>query len=153
MKIQATIAGFSGQPVTLLALLDENTGVLVVSKEVTYREERIGEDFALVTNIDLPDCDMRFDNDHMRDAIRTFFTRSAQQTLVIENAVRRYDPNQKIQRDKVTERGQTYELHPDIQNGQVAVLAIIAFTDKNASLDACLEMADELAEFYTAISI
>lgn len=153
MKIQSTIAGFTGAPTTLLGKLDTNTGVLVVVKEVAYREERIDPEFALVSNLDLPALDLRFGDENIRDAIRGYFTRAAQETIDLVAAVARHAPDHRIERDQVDEKGRRYRLAPDITNGQVAVLACVALIEQQSGFRAAVEMASELAEFYRAETI
>lgn len=148
MKIQCTIAGFSGQPSTIIGNLDENTGVLVMVKEVTYREERIAPDFALVSNLDLKELDFRFDDKHLSDAIRSFYTRKAQMTLDIMTGLQRYDPESRIEREAVDESGRRYRVAPDIQNGQVAILAAVSLVEHSGNFSAAKEMADELIDLY-----
>lgn len=107
MKIQATIAGFAGQPITLVAVLDEHTGVLVVAKEVKYREERIAPDFALISNLDLPDLDFSYTDALMRDSIRAYYTRKAQQMLDLNGDLQRHEPDARIELDKGTKAAAT----------------------------------------------
>jgi len=153
MKIQSTIAGFHGQPVTIIGQLDDRSGILVLVKDVAYREERISDEFALVSNLDLPEVDFRFTDRHLADAIRAYYMRRAQRTLSVEDALRRFEPDNKIEGDSVDEGGRRYRIAGDIQNGQVAVLAAVALATGQATVAACVGMADELAEFYRVQSI
>lgn len=153
MKIQSTIAGFAGQPVSLVASLDKKTGVIVVVKEIKFREERAKEDFVLVSNLDLPSLDLRFSDDLIRDSIRAYFTRKAQITLDLHDAVKRFAPDQKIEQDAVDEGGRRYRLSPDIQNGQVAILAIVALVEHQSGFSPAVNFANEMAEFYRVESI
>lgn len=153
MKIQATIGGFAGEPCTMIALLDERTGVLVIAKTVKYREERIAPDYSLVSNLALPDMDLTFEDKNLRDTIRAYYTRKAQLTLDLLPEVKRYEPDNRIEQDAVDEGGRRYRIAPDIQNGQVAVLAIVGLVESQSAFAAAVEMADELADFYRVESI
>lgn len=153
MKIQATIAGFQGEAVSLLANLDENTGVLVIVKTVKYREARAASDVALVSNLDLPDLDYRFTDKELRESIRAYYTRKAQLTLDLMNDVRRYEPDNKIQMESVDEGGRRYQVAPDINNGQVAVLAIIAMVETQSGFKAAMEASEDLIDLYRVHSI
>lgn len=153
MKIQASIAGFGGEPASLLANLDANTGVLVIVKQIKFREERAAADLALVSNLDLPDLDYRFEDKHLRDTIRAYYTRKAQLTLDIMTDVKRHEPDNKIEQEAVDEGGRRYRVAPDITNGQMAVLAIIAMVETQSGFSAAVEMLDELAEMYRVQSI
>lgn len=115
LKIQIVIAGYGGEPVTLVASLDNN-GILVVVKDIAYREEKVSHEFSLVSNLDLPQTDFRFDDKDLRNTIRSYFTRIAQETLILNNPVARFRPDNKIERDTVDERGQRYRIAPDINS-------------------------------------
>lgn len=153
MKIQATIGGFHGEPCTMISLLDERTGIIVISKTIKYRENRYAPDFALVSNLDLPELDMSFTDELLRDSIRSYFTRKAQLTLDVLTEVRRYEPDNCIERDTVDEGGRRYRINADINNGQVAILATIALVESQSSFAAAVDMANELADFYRAETI
>lgn len=153
MKIQASIAGFTGQPTTLIANLDDSTGVLVIVKELKYREERAATDVALISNLDLPDLDMRFSDENLQTAIRSFFTRTAQHTLDVMTEAQRHNPATQIERGEVDESGQRYRIASTVTNGQMAVLAIVHMVEKSASFRSAVNMQDELADFYRVISI
>lgn len=153
MKIQSTIAGFAGQPTTIIGSLDERTGVLVMVKEVKFREERIDETFALVSNLNLPELDFRFGDDHLGSAIRTYFTRRAQTTIDIMQELQRHLPDNKIESDAVDEGGRRYRIHPEIMNGQIAILAAVALCEKQDPFNAAMQMQEELIDFYRVTSI
>lgn len=148
MKIQSTIAGFKGEPKTLIGNLDERTGVLVVVKEVKHRENRIAPDFALVSNLALPELDFTFEDKHIRDTIRAYYTRKAQGTLDVLNEIRSCEPDNNIEQDAVDEGGRRYRINPDITNGQVAILAAVAFVEHQTGFSTAVSVANELAEFY-----
>jgi hypothetical protein len=152
MLVQVSIAGFSGQPATLACVINDQSGVLVIAKSVTYTEERLSG-AALVTNLDLPDYDFRFTDAHLRESIRSFFTRTGQDMLVIAADMRRYDPTNRIERDAVEESGPRYRISPDIDNGQVAVLAAVAFADSQKPVTASISAMNELADFYSVTTI
>lgn len=153
MKIQSTIAGFAGEPCTLVGSLDDRTGVLVIVKQIRYREERIDPSFALVTNLDLPELDLHFRDDHLSETIRVYYTRKAQMTMDLLPEVRRYEPDNKIEQESVDEGGRRYRIAPDIQNGQIAVLAAVALVQAQTGFKAAVEMADELSDFYRVETI
>lgn len=151
--IQSTISGYSGTAVTLMSVLDENTGILVVAKSIEFREDRSDEAAALISNLDLPDLDKRFTDDMLRDAIRSYFTRSAQGTISILDQLNRFRPDNQIEKESVDERGQKYRLNADISNGQVAVLAAVAMADLQRGSSAAIAFMDELADLYTIQTI
>lgn len=149
MNIQVTIAGFQGGPITLLAFHDPETGVLAVAKQTQrHNEKRVKEGFALVANLDLEDLDFRFSDDMMRDAIRDYFTMKAQGTITLESSVSRYQPDNKIEADQVDERGRKYRVSGDIDNGQVGILALVAFIQKQRPMQGAIDAMKDLADFY-----
>lgn len=148
MRVQCSIAGFSGLPITLLGSLNEKTGVLVVLKAVAYTEKRLAEDVAMISNADLPDCDYRFTDDDMRGAIRSYFGRASQDGIDIHDELARYRPDNRIERDGIDERGMKYRCSPDIDNGQIGVLALTAFAEGQRGVSAALDAMDDLSNFY-----
>ena len=153
MRIQAVIGSYRDAPTTLLGLLDENTGVLVIAKQVPYGEEKLAPDMALVSNLDLESRDWRFTDDHIQEAIIRFFTRSAQGTISIPRDLTRIDPTSKIEMDNIDVTGRKYRLSPDIANAQIAVLAMVAYADKYSGISAALTAADEMLDIFKAFSV
>lgn len=155
MKFAVSISGFGqagSKPVTLLCALDEPTGVLVVGKEVAFKEGRI-EGFSLVTNVDLHQRDFFFTVDHLRDAIRDYFAKSGQGLLAIDDEVARYAPESQIEVDGIDERGPKYRLSADVGNGHVAILAAVAFVSVQEPKQALIGAMDEFAELYRITEI
>lgn len=153
MRIITIISGFQGQAVALASVLDEKTGVLVVAKQLAYREDRPKPDMALVSNLDLQSCDFLFSDKHLRDAIRSYFTRRSQGMLEIDSALGRYLPDNRIEQDGVDESGRKFKISPDIDNGQIAVLATVAFIEAQKPISAAIDMANELSDFYRITTI
>ena len=153
MRLQATIAGFSGQGQTLIGVLDEKSGVLVVAKAIKFREDKAKDDFCLVSNLNLPAVDWQFTDEHLRDAIKGYYQRVAQGLLIIEEPVRRFQPDNRIERDTVDIHGQKYRISPDIDNGQVGILALCYYCNRQDGMNAAMEAANELTDFYTVHSI
>lgn len=153
MRIQVNAAGYHGDPVTIMCLLDEQTGVLVVGKKVDYRESRVKPDVALVTNMDLPDLDFRFQDRHLSESIRSFFTRDGQGLLDITKELGLYNPKEKIEMVGVDEGGRRYNIHDEVTNGQMAVLMAIAFVENQKPISAMIDATNELLEFHTVTSI
>lgn len=153
MRIITIISGFQGSAVTIASVFDEKTGVLVVAKQIGYREDRPKPDMALVSNLDLQSCDFQFTDKHLRDAIRSYFTRRSQGMLDIDSSLARYLPDNRIEQDGVDESGRKYRIAPEIENGQIAVLATVAFIEAQKPISAAIDMANELSDFYRITSI
>lgn len=152
MKLQVLISGFMGQATTLLCVVDDDTGVLTIGKQVPFSEARM-EGFALASNMDLPECDYLFTDKHLRDAIRSYFSRGGQDMVAFAPSLVRYKPDNRIEKDAVDESGPRYRISPDIDNGQIAVLAAVAFADAQQPLKAVMTAINDLSDFYSITTI
>lgn len=154
MKILISICGYKGENTSLAALYDEDESVLVVQKRLSaYREDRPADDFALVSNIDLPQADFQFKDEMLADAIRAYYMMTAQGALVIESSLQRYQPDNRIDEDRIDENGRKYRVSPDIDNGQIGVLAAVAFIESQRGVCSALSAAQELAEDFRILTI
>lgn len=153
MRILTVISGYQGPPIALASVLDESTGVLVIAKQLSYREDRPAPDMAVVSNLDLKACDFLYTDARLRDSIRAYFARRGQGTLEIESILGRYMPDNKIEQDGVDESGRKFRISPDIDNGQIAVLATVAFVEAQKPIAHSISAMDELADFYRITSI
>lgn len=152
MKIVCSIAGYQGPATSLACSYVEDDGVLVVLKQIEYREAR-PEGFAMVSNLDLPALDFRFTEEHLKTAIQTYYTRMAQGLIDIDDAVVRYRPDNRIESSEITPMGRAYRIAPEIDNGQIGILAVCAFLDAQRGVAAAISMAADLADLYTVTSI
>lgn len=143
MKIMASITGYAGEPTTLVALLDHATGVLAIAKTVKYRETR-EEGFAFVTNTRAPAYDCLFKEESLADAIRDYREADGSETVVLSEETMRYRP--RIESDGVNEKGQTYRLAPDIQNGEMAVLALTYYLQRQRQIHNQAQIMDDLMD-------
>ena len=153
MRILTVISGYQGPPIALASVLDENTGVLVIAKQLNYREDRPAPDMAVVSNLDLPECDFMYSDKRLRDSIRAYFARRGQGMVEIESILGRYLPDNKIEQDGVDESGRKFRIAPDIDNGQIAVLATVAFVEAQKHISSSMTLMDDLSEFYRVTSI
>jgi len=137
----ASIAGYAGEPTTLVALLDHATGVLAIAKSVKYREER-EDGFAFVTNTRSAAYDCQFREEYLTESIRDYKESDGNGTVVLSDETQRYRP--RIEADGVDEKGQKYRLAPDIQNGEVAVLALTYYLQCQRQIHNQNEAMEEL---------
>lgn len=151
MKIQASIAGFTGQPITLMAVYSEDSGIFFVAKQIKFREDRALEGALLISNMDLPTVDSRFTDADFSGAIGSYFDLVAMRALDIDSDLQRFKPDNKIEVDKVDESGKKYRISPEIDNGQIAVLAIAACAAKQRSISAAMDMHNELQDIFNEI--
>lgn len=143
MKIYASISGYSGEPVTLLALIDHTTGVLAIGKKVQYRENR-EEGFAFVTNTRAKAYDCLFTEEHLSGAITLFKELEGGGTVALADEITKYRP--RVESDGVDEKGQKWRLSPDMQNGEVAVLALVHFMESQRRIQGTLNAMDSLMD-------
>ncbi len=150
MIICASIAGYNGKPTTLLAMFDEATRALVIRKEIEYREaRREGEtDWAFVTNVRCAAYDCMFTEEHLADAVSAYKEMEGSGTAVIHDDVVKYRP--RVESDGVDEKGQKWRLNPSMENGEVAVLALVHFMERQRGIGRVLE---EMDDFMDLVSI
>lgn len=155
MKFVVSISGYGAdgaQAVTLVCFHDAETDFLVVDSSMEFAEQR-PEGFALVTNLPLQTRDFLFTADHIRDAIRDYYARDGQGIIDIDDVLQRYRPDGKIERDGIDERGPKFRLSPDIGNGEVAVLAAVAFVSFQEPISGAITAMGDFTKLYTAIEI
>ncbi len=150
MKFVVSIAGYGGAgslPVSLECFYDKQTDVLVLNGARSFTDTR-PEGFALITNLEVQTRDFLFTNEMLREAIRDFFTRFGQDMIHIDDSIARFSPQNEIQLNAIDERGPKYELSQGIGNGQVAVLAAIAFVSGQSAVNDAVNAMDEFAQLY-----
>ena len=156
MKFVVSISGYGqngAEPVTLRCFHDVETDFLVIDTKAPEFAESRPEGFALVTNLELQTRDFLFSNDHIRDAIRDYFARDGQGLIDIEDELNRYRPDSKIERDGIDERGPKFRLSPDIGNGEVAVLAAVAFITGQGSIIGAMDAMSDFTKLYSAYEV
>lgn len=152
VKFQVSIAGYNGPATTLNCVIIAAENVLVIAEEHPLEETR-RDGFGMVSNLDLAAVDYRFTDQHMRDAINSFFVRDSQQTLDLVEKLARHAPHNAITKDGYDERGPRYRIAPDISNGQMAVLAACSFADVQSPVSKALSMMGDIAALYQLTSI
>ncbi|WP_426237489.1 hypothetical protein [Pseudomonas sp. TWP3-2] len=146
MKIMASVSGYTGESVTLVGLIDPATGILAIAKSVKFRE--VGDDgFAFVTNTRTEAYDCLFTEDHWAQAIRDYRTSEGNNTMVLGDAANRHKP--RLETDGVDEKGQKYRLHADLENGEVAVLAMVHFQQRQLAINKADDAMDEWFDLIT----
>lgn len=127
IKMRINASGYQGQPVSVMAGFDPATDVLLIFKESVY-ETTEREGWLRVSTSDRDAVhDLIFVEDNSREAIVEYFELDAMGLVQYGEGLTRLDPKGRIERDGMDEAGMKYRIHPDITNGQVAVL-IAAFT-------------------------
>ncbi len=145
-KIQASFRGFSGKACTVYAAYDSKSNFLVISKETEFRADRFN-DCVIISNVDLPDREVLFENDQMNDAIQSYFELSNSNLLEVSDAASRCNPSNTIERDGINEQGKSiYRISDQITNGQIAALAIAFYVTQAKVIDSMLSFQDQLAD-------
>lgn len=140
MKIMVSISGYTGESVTLAGVIDPANGILAVVKSVKFREVA-DEGFAFITNTKTEAYDCLFTEEHWAQAIRDYQVAMGNETMTINEAAHRFKP--RLETDGVDERGQKYRLHAELQNGEVAVLAMVHFQQRQKALTIADDAMDE----------
>ncbi|NWA11931.1 hypothetical protein [Pseudomonas gingeri] len=140
MDVMVSITGYGGERTTLLATIDPATGVLVIVKNIRFREVA-DAGYAFVTNTRTESYDCLFTEEHWADAIREYQVAEGTETLKLSEATQRYKP--RIETDGVGEGGQKYRLHAELINGEVAVLALAHFHQRQRAIATGADALDE----------
>ncbi|MFJ3487137.1 hypothetical protein ACIPL1_27515 [Pseudomonas sp. NPDC090202] len=146
MKIMASISGYAGEPVTLLAFLDPANGILAIAKKAPTFRDKADEGYAFITNRRTESYDCLFTEEHMADAIRAYLMGEGSETIKVGDSAARYKP--RIETDGVTDTGQKYRLHPGLSNGEVAVLALAHFQQRQGAISNASDAMDEMYDLF-----
>lgn len=65
----------------------------------------------------------------------------------------RYEPDNAIELQGVDENGRRYQLRESITNGQIAILAAVAFVENQKPIQSAISAAHELEEFFGITTI
>jgi hypothetical protein len=150
--LQAVVSGYKGLPACLFAILDGETGAMLVVKEAAQYSVNRKDDHALVTTDALcDDFDVRFTEESIQDAVKVWQEMSDGGTLILSDALNKHNPSGKIEYDGIDLRGRMYRLDPTITNGIIAVLALCWFADRQKSIQSSLDVFDELLDIQTLV--
>lgn len=145
MRIFISVSGFRGQSVTLAALHDSDTGMLVIAKQVAFRLTKPEANDALVCNASTNEADFIFTDDHIAEAIRDYYLMKGHGHISLADALARYEPDNKIEVDDINESGRKFRISNDIDNGQMAVLAAVAFIKQQEAIGDCMSAIADLS--------
>lgn len=151
--IQASIAGYEGKASTILAKYSADSGIVTIAAEKPFSRDRLAKEVAMISNLDVPERDWFFSEDELGVAISAYFEAKGQGEIIIVDALNRYLPDNKIEKDTVDEKGRNFRISPDVENGQVAILAIVAYVRKNKAANAAIDMMQDMADFYGVMTI
>lgn len=153
MRLQATIGGFNGKPVTMTGYLDPDTGILAIVDSRQMTPGRIEPDYGVVSNMNLAECDQRFSDAELKDAIRQFFIAKDQGLIVLSEQAKRFDPEGRIEMQAVDESGAKYSIASGVENTQVAVLALAYLAAKQRDIGGVMDCIDSMTNLYAIQTI
>lgn len=148
IQIQATFAGYGGQPCTIFSVYDADSRVLVIAKEVDYRLDR-RKDSVVLTNVpDIP-RDSLFVPSELMPAIAAFYAmkggmaadgKSARLTFG-EGAIRA-NPENSIEKDGIETSGPKYRISEAVTCAQIAALATCMYAMRCDTVERTVRMAE-----------
>ena len=152
MKIMCTIGGYgqaNAEAITIGALRSPDGTVATIRQlDLTLTRK---EGMAFVTNLKLDAYDSMFKEEHLSDAIRSYKEMLGQDRLTFSDKAMSFQP--RIETDGIDERGQQYRLDQNIDNAQMAVLAIVHFVDRQYAITSTANLAGRMAEMYAIMSV
>jgi hypothetical protein len=150
LAIQSSIAGYNGDPVTLLLAFNKDSDVLVVSKQVSYKRELLAvADVAIASDPSIY-RDSLFSEKDFSSAISDYFEMAnsvsksgSEKQLQFSDSTRRHDPNSYIEQDGMDASGWKYRMK-EMSNGSVAVLAACHYVKKSKAITAAIDYSSTL---------
>jgi len=152
MKILASIGGYgamAAEAVTIAALRQPD-GILAIIRSVNYTAQR-QPGMAFVTNMKLDAYDCLFQEEHLSAAIRSLKEMEGQGLLTYSDDALKFKP--RVETDGIDERGQKYRLDANIDNGQMAVLAIVHFVSRQQAITKTATLSERMAGLYDIMSV
>lgn len=147
--IQATFAGYAGDPVTLYSGYDQKLRVLAVAKPGRFTRKRL-EGACVITNQRDLERDMLFTEDNIFAAIEAYRTLSQglsengrEPRLKFKETAGIANPESVIQQDDIDVRGTKYRISRDIRSVQMACLATCLFVTKMETAETANDLLDE----------
>lgn len=148
-KLQANISGFDGRPVSVLAALDEDSGILVVAASVEAHERRPGS--FMISDDPRADRDMPFGIERLGDALAAYSALRRRPAPDGQGNCLRFgqralnaDPANAIEADGMDVSGPRYRLLPDIDNAKVATLSLCLYAVRQPLIDEVVDFSDAL---------
>lgn len=147
--LQATITSFGGRPVSVLAALDEESGILVVAASVEAHERR--PEVFLIADNPRADRDMSFGIERLTEALAAYTTLRQRPAPDGQGNCLRFgqralnaDPASAIESDGLDVTGPRYRLSPDIDNAKVATLALCLYAVRQPLIAETVAFSDTL---------
>ncbi|MCK2122114.1 hypothetical protein [Pseudomonas sp. PNPG3] len=123
---------------------------MAIIKQIEEAKYSRQEGMAFVTNLRLQAYDSLFKEEHLSDAVRSYKEMVGQGLLAFSEKATRFTP--RIETDGIDEKGQQYRLDQNIDNAQMAVLAIVHFVDRQHAITATADLSARMAKLYDIMS-
>lgn len=158
IPIQASISGYGGKAATLYSAYAEDTGVLVISREVTFNRNR-HKSCLVITNEPDIERDALFSNEDIAEAIVAYYALLSgvanddkSNRLVIGDQAQRANPDSVLEKDGADTRGPKYRVSDGITCLQMAALATCWYAYRKAgTASRVFDMMDSIYEAQVAI--
>lgn len=144
MKVQSSIIGFTGKPITVLASISDEGGAIYVAKIIDYRKDRVLTDSVVIANTTLDAVEFQFGEDMLGDAISAFQQAKNGGLINFSAEAQQADPSGALEQDGITDSGRKMRIAADIKNAQIATLSIALYASKAAVNSSVLSMFDEI---------
>jgi hypothetical protein len=150
IALQANISGYDGKAVTLFAMYDKSTEILVVHSIAKEFMPNRFNDCLMIGNDERYPIDFYFNADMFRDSVSAYF--SVKQSLSVDGKSNRLvfgdkalnaDPINSIQQNGYDERGAKYAFD-HLSNAHVATLACCFWASQVMAVDMAFDVAGEL---------
>ena len=153
LRIQSQIRSYKGKASTVFAFYDDDTGKLIVGKEMGFFAGRKKGIDVLISDSDVEQRDSLFSDDKMMPAVTAFYLMSSDNSIQIDASVMRCNPEAAIEFEGIVNGKKTYRIMPEISNAQVATLAISHYVQSSRLIDDTLIMADTMSKLLSGKSI
>jgi hypothetical protein len=120
--VRVNVAGYMGEPVSLYAAFDHESDMLLINESRSHDASE-APGLLRITNMSRDATyDLLLSEDDLQEAIKAFFEADSLGLMVLDDAVKRHNPANKIERDGIKESGTVYRIAPEMSNAQVAVM-------------------------------
>ena len=153
IQAQATIVGYAGKPCTLFSAYNEESEILVISKDTDFRRERREGCFVITNDPDI-ERDALFTEEQFHEAIGAYYALAQgismdgkSSKLAFLNQVQRANPAQSIEKDGMDANGQKYRISENISCLQIAALATCwHFNQRFGTVQKMLDLSEQILE-------
>lgn len=144
IPFRVNVSGFTGEPVSLVAMFDPDTDILAVAQAMAYEDGPRDGFLCVTTQARDQHHDAVFVRDEFQEAIRAYLEMDAMSLVKMHEKVARFSPSHVIERDGMNEHGDKYRIQAEASNGHVAVLVAALFAKRQGGAVAAEEMMSDL---------